>query len=352
MHLFSPSNASRSAPLASLLMLAPFFLWGTTMVAMKGTLPHTTPLFLAGVRLVPAGILVLVAASLMGRSQPQGWKAWMWIAVFALVDGTLFQGFLAEGLTRTDAGIGSVTIDSQPIAVALLSHWLFGERIGFWGFLGLGAGLLGILTISLPEAFVAGLFDFVREGATGNTFSGGADLWQAFTESGEWMMVLAALAMATGTVVVRLASRHVDPVVATGWHMILGGLPLWALSAGLETNCWSQLNGTDALALGYTAIGGSAISFGLFFYFAAKGNLTSLSALTFLTPVFALLFGSLFLGETLTPIQIAGIGSTFIGIYCINQREALANKFAGKLAAVRKLAKTYLEAILYSRYEA
>ena len=37
-----------------------------------------------------------------------------------------------------------------------------------------------------------------------------------------------------GTVMVRWVSRHCDPVMATGWHMVLGSLPLAALSLALE----------------------------------------------------------------------------------------------------------------------
>ncbi len=37
-----------------------------------------------------------------------------------------------------------------------------------------------------------------------------------------------------GTVMVRWVSKHCDPVMATGWHMVLGSLPLAALSAALE----------------------------------------------------------------------------------------------------------------------
>ena len=33
---------------------------------------------------------------------------------------------------------------------------------------------------------------------------------------------------------VRWVSKYVDPVMATGWHMILGGLPLLALAAQRE----------------------------------------------------------------------------------------------------------------------
>ena len=127
---------------------------------------------------------------------------------------------------------------------------------------------------------------------------------------------------------VRFVCRYADPVVATGWHMILGGLPLFALSSGLESQQWMQLQGADWMALSYSTIFGSAIAYGLFFYFASSGSLTSLSSLTFLTPVFALLFGNLFLAEILSPIQWIGVSLTLVSIYLINQREFLTRKFA------------------------
>ena len=75
------------------------------------------------------------------------------------------------------------------------------------------------------------------------------------------------------------------------------------------------------MALAYATVFGSAIAYGLFFYFASSGSLTSLSSLTFLTPVFALLFGNLILSEVLTPLQWVGVGLTLISIYLINQRD-------------------------------
>jgi drug/metabolite transporter (DMT)-like permease len=308
-------SASR-LPFAPLLLIAPFFLWGTAMVAMKGVIPHTTPLFMAGVRLLPAGVLILVAAALMGRSRPKGWKAWLWITLFALVDGTLFQGFLAEGLVRTSAGLGSVMIDSQPLAVALLSLWLFQEHIGFWGWLGLALGVTGISLIGLPDELI-----FHWLGTPGNITMGN---WQDLFASGEWLMLLAALSMAIGTVLIRFVTRYADPVTATGWHMIVGGLPLWGVSALTESQQWQNIVAADWFALGYATIFGSAIAYGLFFYFASSGSLTSLSSLTFLTPVFALFFGNLFLSEILTPLQWIGVGLTLISIYLINQRDTLA----------------------------
>ena len=305
-------------PLAYLLLIAPFFLWGTAMVAMKGVIPHTTPLFMAGIRLIPAGVLILMVAAFMGKPVPKSWLAWLWIIIFALVDGTLFQGFLAEGLVRTNAGLGSVMIDSQPLAVALLCLWLFKEHIGLWGWLGLGLGITGISLIGLPEEWIFHLFD---SGVTINP-----DNWQDLFNSGELLMLLAALSMAVGTVMIRFVCRYADPVMATGWHMIIGGWPLWGMSSVLEAQQWQNLVLSDWIALSYATVFGSAIAYGLFFYFASSGNLTSLSSLTFLTPIFALIFGYIFLSEVLTIIQWLGVILTLISIYLINQRENIGVK--------------------------
>ncbi|AKG20893.1 DMT family transporter [Calothrix sp. 336/3] len=308
-------------PLAPLLLIAPFFLWGTAMVAMKGVIPHTTPLFMAGIRLVPAGMLILMASAFMGRPQPRGWLAWLWISLFALVDGALFQGFLAEGLMRTGAGLGSVMIDSQPLAVALMSAWLFQDKIGLWGWLGLALGVSGISLIGLPDDLILGLFSPETSPlAVASNFS-----LQTLWSSGEWLMLLAALSMALGTVIIRFVCRYADPVTATGWHMIIGGLPLWGISGVMESQQWVNLVTHDWVALAYATVFGSAIAYALFFYFASSGSLTSLSSLTFLTPVFALVFGNLLLHETLSTVQWMGVGLTLISIYLINQRDNLAS---------------------------
>jgi drug/metabolite transporter (DMT)-like permease len=139
-------------------------------------------------------------------------------------------------------------------------------------------------------------------------------------------MLLAALSMAIGTILISYVSRHADPVVATGWHMVLGGLPLYVLSGLWETQQWQHLGWVDWAAIGYSTLMGSALAYGIFFFLAAQGNLTSLSALTFLTPVFALLFGNLFLGESLTSLQWVGVSFTLVSIYLINQRAVLTQK--------------------------
>ena len=186
-----------------------------------------------------------------------------------------------------------------------------------WGF-----GILGISLLGLPDEWVYSLLQ-------GNLFDQGAEIgaevFQVLWNQGEWLMLMAALSMAVGTVMIRFVCRHVDPIVATGWHMLLGGLPLFALSAFEETDQWRHITGSGWLAIAYATLFGSAIAYGVFFYLASKGNLTSLSALTFLTPVFAIIFGNLFLAEVLSSLQWFGVCLTLISIYLINQREVIGS---------------------------
>ncbi|CAN6318003.1 unnamed protein product [Urochloa humidicola] len=286
-------------------LVSPFFFWGTAMVAMKGVIPRTGPFFVAALRLLPAGALLVAFAAARGRKQPSGWEAWLAVAAFGLIDAACFQGFLAEGLQKTSAGLGSVIIDSQPLTVAILASLLFGESIGAIGAGGLVLGVVGLLLLEVPALSVEG---------------NDTTIWG----SGEWLMFLSAQSMAVGTIMVRWVSKYSDPIMATGWHMIIGGIPLLvisvlnhdpALSGHIQDLTWS-----DILALSYTSVFGSAISYGVYFYNATRGSLTTLSSLTFLTPMFASIFGYLYLGETFSPVQIGGALLTLVAIYMVNYR--------------------------------
>ncbi|CAM8953864.1 unnamed protein product [Rhodiola kirilowii] len=309
------------------LLISPFFFWGTAMVAMKQVLPKTGPFFVAAVRLIPAGAILVSFTLFKGRPLPSGLIAWLSIALFGLVDATCFQGFLAQGLLRTSAGLGSVIIDSQPLTVAILAALLFGESLGLIGVAGLVLGVIGLLLLEVPTISLDNDFSLVGSG----------ELW----------MLLAAQSMAVGTVMVRWVSKYSDPVMATGWHMIIGGLPIVIISVlnhepALQGSL-IELSTNDVIALVYTSIFGSAISYGLYFYNATRGSLTKLSSLTFLTPMFASLFGFLYLGETFTPLQCVGALVTIAAIYMVPSEDEVhqaildMKSFVEFMAAMRTL---------------
>ena len=136
-------------------------------------------------------------------------------------------------------------------------------------------------------------------------------------------MLMAALAMAVGTVLIRYASRHSDPVAVTAWHMILGGAPLFLIAewqSGWIAPAWTAL---DWARMGFASLFGSALAYGLFFWFANRRDLTSFSSLGFLTPVFALATGGWLLGERLDWLQWVGVLMVLLSVICVSQRKRL-----------------------------
>ena len=111
------------------LMILPFALWGTSMAAMTPLVSSAGPEFVASLRLLPAGILVLITTYLLKRDLRIYKCDLKWFFVFTIVDATLFQLFLTYGIEKTGAGLGSVLIDSQPLLVAILARAIFGNLI-------------------------------------------------------------------------------------------------------------------------------------------------------------------------------------------------------------------------------
>jgi drug/metabolite transporter (DMT)-like permease len=221
-----------------------------------------------------------------------------------------------------------VLIDSQPLLVALLARGLFGDAINPVGWLGLLVGLLGILCLGLPAPLLRHWW-----------LMGPEALGEAAWSHGELWMLGAALAMAVGTVISRYACRHSDALAVTGWHMLLGALPLLVGSVLLPVirsdapSFWPDWSALQWGLMAYSALFGSAVAYGLFFWFANHGDLTSFASLTFLTPLFALLCAVALLDEQLEPLQWLGAALALVSVVLINRR-ALIWHPAGAAAEV------------------
>ncbi len=300
----------------SILMILPFALWGTAMAAMAPLVSSSGPEIVAFLRLVPAGLFVIIAALFLRRNISISKDDLFWFVVFTIVDASLFQIFLAKGLSQTGAGLGSVLIDSQPLMVALLARALFGDLINPVGWIGLMIGLAGIICLGIPGNYLKNWL------LLGQTVSDGSLL-----SHGEGWMLTAALAMALGTVLIRFACKKSDPVAVTGWHMFFGGFPIliWHYFDN-SIPFWPTWNLTEWGLMIYASLFGSALAYGLFFWFANQVELTSFSTLAFLTPVFALFTGGIWLGERLGPLQWIGVALIFVSVLLVSQRSRFWEK--------------------------
>ncbi len=296
-----------------LLMVLPFALWGTAMAAMAPLVSSGGPFLVAFLRLLPAGIAVLLALPLLGRPWAIARGDLGWFVVFTVIDASLFQMCLSRGLVETGAGLGSVLIDSQPLMVALLARSLFGDAINPIGWVGLMIGLAGIICLGAPPDLLNHWW-LLGESVSNSQF------WSL----GEAWMLAAAVSMAFGTVLIRFTCKGSDPVAVTGWHMVFGSIPLLILhSLDGDWPLFPHWTNFEWALMAYASVFGGALAYGLFFWFANREELTSFSTLAFLTPVFALITGGLWLGERLEPLQWIGVVWVLISVLLVSQRRRL-----------------------------
>ena len=282
------------------LMTVLCMLWGFQQVTIKVAATDVSLVMQAGIRSIIATALLLVWARVRG------------IALFDR-DGTLAAGIGAgllfafefvliyAGLAYTAASRMIVFIYTTPCWTALmLPFFIPVERLSARQWIGVLAAFGGIVA-AFAEGFTS---------AKGETFVG--DLFgviAAFLWASTIVLIRAtrlARASATKTLFYQLAvSAAVLPVVS-----VLMGEP------GVVR--WTPL------AIAILAFQGVIVAFAsylVWFWLLTKYLAARLSVLSFLTPLFGVLFGAVFLGERITPAFLAAALAVAGGIVLVNLPE-------------------------------
>jgi len=118
--------------------------------------------------------------------------------------------------------------------------------------------------------------------------------------------------MAAGTVYARRWPSPVPLLLSTGWQLVAGGLLLLGLAWTVEglPAALSAANLGGFLYLGVVATG---LAFWIWFH-GIRTVGVSVSFLVLLSPVTALLLGTLLAGERLSALQFVGIGVVFASV--------------------------------------
>ncbi|MFN3569027.1 MAG: DMT family transporter [Polaromonas sp.] len=287
--------------LAISLLLACCLFWGFQQVLVKATLAEVAPAFQAAIRFAGATVLLLV------------WCAWRGIRLFG-ADGSLRAGLLAGslfaaefaclylGLQYTSASRLTVFLYTSPFWVAaLLPIWVRSEK------------LRPVQWAGLACAFAAVVFA-LRDG-----FSAGA----ASTWIGDLMALVAGMLWGLTTVVIRASSlARVSPEKLLLYQIAVSTaiLPLVSLALG-ERWSW-DFSPFAATSLLLQTVVGAFASYLAWMWMLGRYPATKISVFVFLTPLFALLFGVVWLNEAATPSLLAALVLVALGIVLVNRKPA------------------------------
>jgi drug/metabolite transporter (DMT)-like permease len=273
---------------------APLFivLWATGFVVARLVAPHADPLTFLSVRFLLAAALLAAIAALGRAPWPRAAPAWRdgLVAGLFLHGGYLGAVFWAvkHGLP---AGIAALVAGLQPLATGLLVGPALGERVSLRRWAGIGIGALGAALVVVPEV---GLPDGVPALPLAVCFLG----MLSITAGTIWQKRTGATAdLRTNTTVQYLGAAaftlSLAPLTETGRLD-----PAPALLLGLA---WSVL----AMSIG---------AIGLLMLLIRRGAVAGVAALLYLVPPVSALMAFGLFGETLTPVQVAGMAVAAIGV--------------------------------------
>ena len=263
-------------------------IWGSTYIVTTEFLPDFSPMTVAMLRALPAGLLLL----LIVRQLPTGvW--WLRASILGALNISIFLSMLFIAAYRLPGGVAGTVLSAQPLMVVFIAAALLDSKMRSASVLAAVIGLGGVaLLVLAPHASLDAIG--VAAGVAG------------------------AVSMAFGTVLTRKWQPPVSALTYTAWQLTAGGLlliPVVLLSgSAIPVPTTGNLFGLIWLGLI-----GAALAYYLMFRGLARIEPAMVSLLGFLSPLTAVLLGWSLLGQSLTALQIAGI-ALVIGSIWLGQR--------------------------------
>lgn len=263
-------------------------LWGGSFLFMRVAVPAFGPVALAFLRVFGAALMLVPLLAARGELAALR-RHWRSIAIVGLVNSALpFLCFAYAALT-INAGVSAIFNSATPLFAAIVAWLWLGDRMTPLRVVGLAIGFAGVLWIGWDKA------DF---GPGGSAWAIGACL-------------LATMSYGIGPSLTKRHLTGVPPLVVAAGSQVAAALFL-AVPAALS---WPALApSTHAwLMVALLAFLGTGLAYVLYFRLIANAGPANAVAVTYLIPIFAVVWGGVFLDERLTLPLVAGCIVIFIG---------------------------------------
>ncbi|GAB6936268.1 DMT family transporter [Calditerricola yamamurae] len=273
-------------------------IWGGSFFFIKILLEAMGPLSVAFFR--TAFGLAAVAALVAVLRTPIRWRAISWptAAVVALLNTAVPWALIAYGETRLTSNLTSVLNASTPIWTALVGLLAFRQTLAGLQWLGIVVGFAGLVTVVGLEPGQAGRH------------------WTAYAS-----VLLATWGYALSSQLAKHRLTNLSLYETTVATLVVGTLGSLVPALAFEAATWANLARADLL-LTLVGLGclGSGVAYLLFYYLIRVGGAEFATLVTYLVPVTAMLWGTLFLGEPLTPNLFLGLILILTGVFLAGRK--------------------------------
>lgn len=276
-------NRSRFQAQLLIAFAAVYLIWGSTYLAIRFAIETLPGYSMSGARFLIAGGGLYIWSRLRGAPRPTR-RHW---ANAALIGALLFlggNGSVVWAEQRVPSGLAALLIATEPLWVVLLfSFWRGGHKPSRRTVLGISIGFVGAAILSAPTTAIGG---------------------EAPHLISMFVLVLAALSWATGSLFARGADLPDNPTQTAAMQMFMGSIFL--LLAGAAGGEWiafdlAAVSGKSAAAFLYLTIFGSLIGFSAYSWLLRNAHPSKVSTYAYVNPIIAVFLGWLLAGEPLGP---------------------------------------------------
>ena len=295
MHIVTPKNHIDLSGI--LLMVLLTFLWGCNFSAIKFASDGISPVFMSFLRSSVASLLGILYC--LNSKQPlfhRDIRLWHGVMV-GLLFGIEFA-CIYFGIRYTHAARASILINLAPFVVAIGAYLFLQERLNALKI----AGLLLAFT-----------------GAGCVILWGKPTTWTPAMLFGDALEIIAAVLWGATTIYIKkyLAGKVLP--IHTFLYQLVFSVPILFLCAYVLEPTWiHHINGPILAALGYQSVIIAFASYLAWFKLIHTYPVSQLAVFSFLTPIFGVASGAIFLGEPVTAGLVVGMLLVCAGIYVNN----------------------------------
>lgn len=292
------------------LMLLLCTIWGLQQIALKASAPDMAPMLQIGLRSGMAAVAVGIFLRAKGLGVLSGGGA----LPAGMLAGTLFALeyiFVGEGLCFTTAGHMSVMLYTAPAFAALGLHFRIPEeRLSFFQWCGMFIAFSGVVIMFYaPARMEQSVRDIV---------------W------GDFLGLLAGVAWGATTVVIRTSRLAEVPAAQTVFIQLIAAFIILLGCSVFWGDTGYTVSKTLIVSLVYQTIIVSFISFMVWFWLLRVYLASRLGVLSFLTPVFGVIFSILLLDETIDVQFVAGMTCILVGILLVSGWQLVKKAFCAR----------------------
>jgi len=282
------------------LLLVLSLLWGGSFFFVGVAVQDLPPLTIVALRVSLAAVGLWCVVLILGLRPPRQWQVWLAFLGMGTINNAIPFSLIVWGQTQIASGLASILNATTPLfTVVVATCLLTDERATPLKVLGVVIGFLGVVVmIGLP----------------------------ASSEPTPWLPQLAILGAAMsyafgGVYGRRFKALGVHPILTAAGQVTASGLIMMPIAMSLEgTQALSAASAQSWGAILGLALLSTSLAYIIYFKLLESAGATNLLLVTLLVPGSAILLGILFLNESITATQLAGLGLIALGLSAIDGR--------------------------------